>query len=318
MSSNPIEPGVSRRVVSIAIAGTVVLGLGAAVLSFTALTDLAVRAGVPSGLGFVWPIIVDGLIVVSTIAVFAAAGPAQRGVRRYAWALLALGAGVSVLANGAHAIVASHASTPRLMAVAVASVPPIVLLAVTHLTALLARRTPTQPTKQVLVELTVDEVPDLDPEPDKAPVPTLDVAHSEGWLSGPGTGSFAGTTWQAYQRPEPQGIREQSGDTLALAMAQGGAPVQEPAPEPAPVTEPVPVRVESPAAAPAECEPASADEFRDWVAGEVRAGRPVTGRTAMDAGLVGSVRTGTRRIAALREEDPDLFDSRVLRAVRGA
>ena len=85
-----------------------------------------------------------------------------------------------------------------------------------------------------------------------------------------------------------------------------------------PVAEPVPVNVEAPAAAPAEGEPASADEFRNGVAGEKRAGRNVIARTAMDAGLVGSVRTGTRPIAALREEDPDLFASCVLRAVRGA
>ena len=311
MSEQHIEPGVSRRVVSIAISGTVVLGLGAAVLSFTALTDLAVRAGVPSGLGFVWPIIVDGLIVVSTIAVVAAAGPAHRGVRRYAWALLALGAGVSVLANGAHAIVAAHASTPRLMAVAVASVPPIVLLAVTHLTALLARRTPSQSTEQALVAAAVESVPEPDPERDKALVPVLEASRAAEWFTGPVAGPFVGTT---QLRPEPQRAHAQSSDTLAQAVAHA----QMISPEPGPVTDEVAMRVEAPAAAPTASEPASADDFRDWVAAQVRVGAPVTGRTAVDAGLVGSVRTGTRRIAALRDEDPDLFDSRVLRAVRGA
>ncbi|SNS53677.1 Protein of unknown function [Micrococcales bacterium KH10] len=130
---------VGRGVVIVAIIGTVVIGLGAAVLSFTALADLAVRAGTPATLAFIWPIIVDGVILVATIAIVALRD-SERSPRMYAWSLLIGAAFVSVIANGAHALVAVDAATPVWIAVVVASVPPIVLLAITHLTVILARR----------------------------------------------------------------------------------------------------------------------------------------------------------------------------------
>lgn len=55
---------VARWVVGTAIGGTVLIAVGAFWLSFTALTDLAVRAGIPAGQAWVWPLIVDGIIVV--------------------------------------------------------------------------------------------------------------------------------------------------------------------------------------------------------------------------------------------------------------
>ena len=123
-----------RVAVVAAVIGTVLLALGAFVLSFTALRDLAERSGIDQELGWLWPGIVDGIIVVATVAVFALAG--ARAVW-YPWLLLVLGASVSIAANALHAIVAAEASVPPLLAAGVASIPPIVLVAVTHLTALL-------------------------------------------------------------------------------------------------------------------------------------------------------------------------------------
>ena len=54
-------------VVGASIIGTVLLGVGAFWLSFTALADLASRAGTAVGLAWVWPLIVDGVIVIATI-----------------------------------------------------------------------------------------------------------------------------------------------------------------------------------------------------------------------------------------------------------
>ncbi|GAA2238818.1 hypothetical protein GCM10010401_08890 [Rarobacter faecitabidus] len=150
---------VPKAVVNAAIAGTVLIGIGAAVLSFTALADLAVRAGTPRRLSVVWPVIVDGVIVVATIAIVALRSADSRA-RSYAWLLLGFGAVISIIANGAHAVVAAAATTPQWMAVTVASVPPVVLLSITHLTVILARRarasqpatdvteTPPDPTRQ--------------------------------------------------------------------------------------------------------------------------------------------------------------------------
>ncbi|WP_342373032.1 DUF2637 domain-containing protein [Propioniciclava soli] len=123
------------------VVGTVFIAAGAFWLSFTALADLARRAGIGDGQAWAWPLIVDGVIVVSTVAVVALAG--ERAAW-YPWTLLIGGAAVSVTANALHAIVAADADVPAGLAAAVAAVPPVVLLASTHLTVVLIRTT-TQP-----------------------------------------------------------------------------------------------------------------------------------------------------------------------------
>jgi len=136
------------------------IGLGAFWLSFTALADLARRAGTASQLSWVWPLIVDGVIVVATISVVALSRHGRRATR-YPWLLLAGGAAVSVSANVTHALVVADTTVPPLLAALVASVPPIVLLAITHLTVELARyqRTP------VRADRTRAERPVLSPMP---------------------------------------------------------------------------------------------------------------------------------------------------------
>lgn len=129
-----------RWAVVAAASGTVLIGGGAFWLSFVALADLAVRSGIDAGQAWIWPLLVDGLIVVATVAVVALDGHRSAW---YPWALLIAGAGMSVTANAAHAIVAATASVPALLAAIVATVPPLVLLASTHLTVVLTRSTKT-------------------------------------------------------------------------------------------------------------------------------------------------------------------------------
>lgn len=128
-----------RWAVVTAVSGTVFIAAGAFWLSFTALADLAARSGVGAGQAWAWPLIVDGIIVVATVAVVALAG--QRGAW-YPWALLIGGAAVSVTANAIHAVVAADADVPSVLAASVAAVPPVVLLAITHLTVILTRPAP--------------------------------------------------------------------------------------------------------------------------------------------------------------------------------
>jgi hypothetical protein len=125
-------------VVGASIIGTVLLGVGAFWLSFTALADLASRAGTAVGLAWVWPLIVDGVIVIATMSVVALS-PYGRAATRYPWLLLAGAALVSITANITHALVAADDTVPGIVAALVASVPPIVLLAATHLTVELGR-----------------------------------------------------------------------------------------------------------------------------------------------------------------------------------
>lgn len=128
-----------RLAVTTAVAGTVLIALGAFWLSFTALADLARRSGISEGQAWAWPLIVDGIIVVATVSVVALAG---HRAAWYPWMLLAAGALVSVTANAIHAVIAADADVPQLLAASVAAVPPLVLLAITHLTVILTRPIP--------------------------------------------------------------------------------------------------------------------------------------------------------------------------------
>ncbi|MCR2792759.1 DUF2637 domain-containing protein [Microbacterium sp. zg.Y625] len=130
-------PQSGRIAVWTAVAGTVFIAGGAFWLSFTALADLARRSGIAPTQAWAWPLIVDGIIVVGTVAVVALAG--QRDAW-YPWMLLLAGAAASVAANAIHAVVAADASLPPVLAASVAAVPPLVLLAITHLTVVLTQR----------------------------------------------------------------------------------------------------------------------------------------------------------------------------------
>jgi hypothetical protein len=125
-----------RLAINTAIVGTVFIAIGAFWLSFTSLTDLARRSGISFSQAWVWPLIVDGIIIVATVAAVALAGSRAAW---YPWVLLSGGAAISVAANATHAIVADETDIPPLLAASVASVPPVVLLAITHLTSVLMR-----------------------------------------------------------------------------------------------------------------------------------------------------------------------------------
>jgi len=115
----------------------VFIAVGAFWLSFTALADLAHASGIAATQAWAGPLIVDGIIVVGTVAVVALAG--QRSAW-YPWMLLMIGAAVSVAANSIHAVVAADADVRPVLAASVAAVPPLVLLAITHLTVVLTQR----------------------------------------------------------------------------------------------------------------------------------------------------------------------------------
>ena len=149
-----------RLAVWTAVAGTVFIAAAAFWLSFTALADLARRSGVDESQAWAWPLIVDGIIVVATVSVVALAG--QRAAW-YPWLLLIAGAAVSVAANAIHAVVAADADVPSALAGSVAAVPPLVLLAITHLTVVLTRRFRAEPSTQT-AELVSSAVEHLSPE----------------------------------------------------------------------------------------------------------------------------------------------------------
>lgn len=139
MSSNRKQAPISRNVVYSALAGTVMLAAGAFALSFASLSDLAQMSGISRQLAWIWPLVVDGMVVVSTVAIVALAGHG-RSALWYPWTLLGGGAAVSIAANALHAILSADGTVPAVVSASVASVPPVALLAVTHLSVVLIQR----------------------------------------------------------------------------------------------------------------------------------------------------------------------------------
>ena len=160
MISEPAQMRSGRLAVWTAVAGTDFIAIGAFWLSFTALADLAHRSGIAANQAWAWPLIVDGIIVVGTVSVVALAGGRESW---YPWMLLIAGAAVSVAANAIHAV----ADVPPVLAASVAAVPPLVLLAITHLTVVLTQRfrVPHSSTASA-VQAPSTEVVQLHPHPD--------------------------------------------------------------------------------------------------------------------------------------------------------
>lgn len=270
----------------ISVAGTALLAIGGFVLSFAALRDLAVRVGMPADLGWIWPLLIDGMIVESTLAVVALA---QRGSRRsvwYAWFLLAVGAVVSVGSNGVHAMVTGHGWAGA----AAASVPPVVLLATTHLTVLLiaapdATDSTTGLTTGVPVGTELQPVPDdggcTPPRGTEAPAAAVDEAREQ--------------QASASQEPAAPGPSPSATGDGELDELDG----------PAPPTDVTDVEAEPSDTADEEAQGEDADDaselsLEEWVARHEAAGQAVTG--AMVAKRLGvSPSTGRRRLAALRK-----------------
>ena len=118
------------------------------VLSFESLRDLAAMSAWPGWSSYLWPLIIDGTIVLATLGIVALAPyRTQLWNRRYFWIVLVLAAAVSVGGNAVHAWLATaHLdSWMRYGSAGLACVPPLALLATTHSMAILWRFNPTPP-----------------------------------------------------------------------------------------------------------------------------------------------------------------------------
>ena len=264
----------------ISVAGTALLAIGGFVLSFAALRDLAVRVGMPADLGWIWPLLIDGMIVEATLAVVALA---QRGSRAvwYAWFLLAVGAVVSVGSNGVHAMVTGHGWAGA----AAASVPPVVLLATTHLTVLLmAAPDATDSTGLTGVPVGTE----LQPGPD------------DGGCTPP-RGTEAPATAVDEAREQQASVSQEPAAPGPSPSAPGDGELDE-LDGPAPTTDVTDVEAEPSDTADEEAQGEAAGELslEEWVARREAAGQAVTGTmVAKHFGV--SPSTGRRRLAALRK-----------------
>ncbi len=94
------------------------LAVGAFVLSYDALKALALNNGVTSGLTWLWPLLVDGAIIIFSLAVLRGSLLGERV--RYPWALVILFVALSIGFNIVHA-------QNTLLARVIAAVPPVAL-----------------------------------------------------------------------------------------------------------------------------------------------------------------------------------------------
>ena len=128
-------------------------------ISYTALADLASRAGLGQWQAAAWPLVVDGLILAATRAVVTFGG---HDARRYAWTLLGCAAAASIAANAAHALLPPGPVHPVIAAV-VAVVPPVAALAMTHLAVVRARvRQDAEDSASEVASPQVDAAPTVD------------------------------------------------------------------------------------------------------------------------------------------------------------
>ena len=108
----------------ISAAGVLVLAAAAFSLSYDALHQLALDSRVRPGLAWIWPVVIDGTIVVALLTVLAAKRAAAR--TGYPWALTGLFSAASVAFNVAHA-------PDRPVAQLVFAMAPVALVLTTHL-----------------------------------------------------------------------------------------------------------------------------------------------------------------------------------------
>ena len=150
-------------------AGGLTIGIATVsfVLSFTSLRELAAMAAWPGWPSWLWPLIIDGTIVLATLGIVSLAPYRDQFWNRvFLWGVLSSAALVSVGGNALHAWL----STGHLVlwmrwgSAGLACVPPGALLATTHIAAILWRFNPTPPpdaTSQLCdraLELAVDRM----------------------------------------------------------------------------------------------------------------------------------------------------------------
>lgn len=233
---------------------TVAIALMAFILSFDALRTLAVACGVQSGLSWMFPLIIDAPVLAFTWAtwVFKTRGLGQA----YPWAMLLVFSAVSLVGNALHAHPAETNGLllPDWGASLLMTMPPVALLATSHMIVRAASRSFDMDGPEPAAEAVPDVPRDMD---DPAPA-----------LGAPVEAEPAAEAVETAPVAPPEVPRDTDGpETVSEAPAETGAarwhpdfsaPIPAPMPEPEPTPEPAPEPTSEPESeAPAESEPES-------------------------------------------------------------
>jgi hypothetical protein len=156
-------------------AAGLVVALGAGVATAHGLYEVALGAGTPRVLAWLYPLITDGLALV---AYATTARLAERG-RRYAWTVVVIAAGLSGLTQASY-LAGGVASAPPGLRFAIGAWPAIAAAVVAHLLYLLGADHPTTPQPEVgtggalpVTATPAQPVPQALPAPEAAPFPPL-------------------------------------------------------------------------------------------------------------------------------------------------
>lgn len=226
---------------------TVAIALMAFILSFDALRTLAVACGVQPGLSWMFPLIIDAPVLAFTWAtwVFKTRGLGQA----YPWAMLLVFSAVSLVGNALHAhpVETNGLLLPDWGASLLMTMPPVALLATSHMIVRAASRS-----------FDMD-----DPEPAAEAVETTPVAPPEVPRNTDGPETVSEAPAEAGPEPEPaaeavetapvappevprdtDGPKTASGSPVEPVVARRhpdvSAPIPVPTPEPEPESEPTP------------------------------------------------------------------------------
>lgn len=122
---------------TVAVAGVLGVVAAAFALSYDAIRAVAISAHIRPSLAWLYPVAVDGAMSVATVC--AVVMRARGRSAAYPWSVVLIGALVSVVANALHAWVAGGSvALPAPWAVALSSVPPVLLALSIHLLIVLA------------------------------------------------------------------------------------------------------------------------------------------------------------------------------------
>lgn len=231
---------------------TVVIALMAFILSFDALRTLAVACGVQPGLSWMFPLIIDAPVLAFTWAtwVFKTRGLGQA----YPWAMLLVFSAVSLVGNALHAhpVETNGLLLPDWGASLLMTMPPVALLATSHMIVRAASRSFDMDGPEPAAEAVPDVPRDMD---DPAPVPKAPVEAE------PAAEAVETTPVAPPEVPRdtdgPEMVSEAPAETGAARWHPDfSAPIPAPTPEPEPTPEPAPEPTSEPESeAPAESEP---------------------------------------------------------------
>ncbi|HEY0188165.1 MAG TPA: DUF2637 domain-containing protein [Cellulomonas sp.] len=258
-------------------------------VSFVALRAVGLSIGIGEQIAWMFPVIIDGFIVLATWAVWRFKAQGLRASWYPSLALVAFSA-VSLTGNALHAhpVETGGLLLTRWAAAAFSTVPPLALLAASHMLVMIVTHR-TDHDRPATVGRTVTGTPVERPAgPVTATVQTSD-AHA------PAT---------PVTTDRPTTARPSGADHRPITVTDGrptlsGQPVARPAPTTA---------TGSPTARPGRPAVRAGDgDLVRWVSARVSAGQAVSGPQAVAAGVVASESTARRRLHQLRLDRPELF-----------